>query len=153
MYFALMGLCPARPYSYKNRGTVVDKVAWQHNSYFGWLTLFLTTTTLVCCALPIVLVSLGMGALMASLNYQITGLVFIAEHKYWTLFLSAMLLGFLAWLIWRPGQTCPSDPLLAKACQQSKRWNVRMFNMSLAIWSTGFFFSVLLLPLRQFFYG
>jgi len=46
----------------------VDKIAWHASAYFGWLTLFFTTTTLVCCALPIVLVSLGLGALMASLN-------------------------------------------------------------------------------------
>ena len=131
----------------------MDKTAWHASAYLGWLTLFFTTTTLVCCALPIVLVSLGLGAVMASLNLQFSGLVFIAQYKYWTLALSAMLLGFLAWLIWRPGQTCPNNPLLAKACQQSKRWNVRMFNVSLVIWSTGFFFSVLLLPLRQLIYG
>ncbi len=131
----------------------MDKTAWHSSAYFGWLTLFFTTTTLVCCALPIVLVSVGLGAVMASLNMQFAGLVFIAQNKYWTLALSAMLLGFLAWLIWRPGQACPSNPQLAKACQQSKRLNVRMFNVSLAIWSTGFFFSVLLLPLRQLIYG
>jgi len=131
----------------------VDKIAWHASAYFGWLTLFFTTTTLVCCALPIVLVSLGLGALMASLNMQFTGLIFIAEYKYWTLLWSAMLLGFLAWLIWRPGQACPNNPQLAKACQQSKRWNIFMFKVSFLIWLTGFFFSVLLLPLRQIFYG
>jgi len=131
----------------------VDKIAWHTSAYFGWLTLFFTTTTLVCCALPIVLVSLGLGALMASLNMQFTGLIFIAEYKYWTLLWSATLLGLLAWFIWRPGQACPSNPQLAKACQQSKRWNIFMFKVSLLIWLTGFFFSVLLLPLKQFLYG
>lgn len=120
-------------------------------SYLRWLTLFITSSTLLCCALPILLVSLGFGAVVASLNYNIPGLVFLAEHKLWTLSLSAFLLLFLAWVIWRPNQSCPANPELAEHCQTAKRWNKRIFWLSVVIWSVGFFFSILLLPLRQFF--
>jgi len=116
-----------------------------------WLTLFITSGTLLCCALPILLVSLGFGAVVASLNYNIPGLLFLAEHKFWTLSLSALLLIFLAWVIWRPNQHCPAEPELAEACQSAKRWNKRIFWLSVIIWGIGFFASVLLLPLRQFF--
>jgi mercuric ion transport protein len=95
-------------------------------------------------------VSLGFGAVAASLSYNIPGLMFLAEHKMWTLSLSALLLGFLAWLIWRPNQACPADAQLAALCQQAKRWNQYIFWLGVAFWSIGFFFSVLLLPLRQF---
>lgn len=119
--------------------------------YLRWMTLFITSGTLLCCALPVLLVSLGFGAVVASLNYNIPGLTFLAEHKFWTLSLSALLLLVLAWVIWRPNQSCPTDPGSAKLCQQTKQWNIRIFWLSVGIWVTGFFFSVLLLPLRQFF--
>ncbi len=122
---------------------------WSDKSYLRWLTLFVTSGTLLCCALPILLVTLGFGAVVASLNYNIPGLLFLAEHQSWTLGLSAILLLFLAWIIWRPNQNCPSDPDLAQQCQQAKRCNQRIFGFSVVIWSIGFFFSVLLLPLRH----
>ena len=127
----------------------MDNETLQTKPYLRWLTLFITSGTLLCCALPILLVSLGFGAVVASLNYNIPGLVFLAEHKLWTLSLSASLLLFLAWVIWRPNQACPTDPDLAIHCQKAKRWNQRIFWLSVGIWVVGFFFSVLLLPLRQ----
>ncbi|NQZ53919.1 MAG: hypothetical protein HRT93_06670 [Piscirickettsiaceae bacterium] len=129
----------------------MEKINWQDKSYLRWLTLFITSGTLLCCALPILLVSLGFGAVVASLNYNIPGLLFLAEHKFWTLSLSATLLLFLAWVIWRPNQICPTDSKLAAHCQTTKRWNQRVFWLSAIIWCVGFFFSVLLLPLQRFF--
>ncbi|MDQ7017123.1 MAG: hypothetical protein Q9N68_12175 [Gammaproteobacteria bacterium] len=115
-----------------------------------WLTLFISSGTLICCALPVLLVSLGFGAVVASLNYNVPGLLFLAEQKLWTLSLAALLLAFLAWVIWRPNQSCPTDPVLAAQCQTSKQWNRRIFWLSFSVWCIGFFFSILLLPLRQF---
>ena len=123
---------------------------WLDKPQLRWFTLFITSGTLLCCALPILLVSLGFGAVVASLNYNIPGLTFLGEHKYWTLTASALLLVLLAWVIWRPNQSCPVDPELAAQCQSAKRWNKRIFWLSVIIWSFGFFASVLLLPLRQF---
>lgn len=123
---------------------------WSEKPQLRWLTLFISSGTLLCCALPILLVSLGFGAVVASLNYNIPGLLFLAEHKLWTLSLSALLLIILAWVIWRPNQSCPSNPELASYCQTAKRWNKRIFWLSVIMWCIGFFASVLLLPLRQF---
>jgi len=115
-----------------------------------WLTLLIAGSTLLCCALPILLVSLGLGATVASLNFNVPGLYFLAEHKVWTFSISAVLLLFLVWIIWRPNQSCPNDPELAKYCETSKKWNKRVFFLSVAIWLTSFFASYLLLPLREF---
>ncbi len=119
-------------------------------AYLKWLILFVTSSTLLCCALPILLVTLGFGAVVASINYNIPALVFLAENKLWSLSLSAILLLLMAWVIWRPNQSCPIDPKLAHYCQQSKRWNKRFFWLSVIIWVTGFTFSILLLPIRNF---
>lgn len=128
----------------------MTQASWSDRPYLGWLTLFASSGTLVCCALPILLVSMGFGAVAASLNYNIPGLVILAENKAWALGLSALLLLFLAWVIWRPGQNCPTDPRLAAYCEKAKKWNRRIFRFSVTIWAIGFFFSYLLLPLRQF---
>jgi len=127
----------------------VEPIKLSDKPYLRWLTLFVASGTLVCCVLPITLVALGLGAVAASLAYNIPGFMFLAEYKMWTLGLSALLLGFLAWMIWRPDKSCPADAELAAYCQQSKYWNKRIFWLSVAIWCVGFFFSVLLLPLRQ----
>lgn len=119
------------------------------NPYLKWLTLFVASGTLVCCALPILLVTLGFGAVVASLNYNIPGLIFLAEHKIWTLTMAALILMFLAWVIWRPNQHCPAEPELASLCKKSKRLNKRIFWISSMIWFIGFFTSYLLLPLRN----
>lgn len=129
--------------------TEKSELNWSDRPYLRWFTLFASGGTLVCCALPIVLVSMGFGAVAASLSYNIPGLVFLAENKAWTLGLSALLLLFLAWIIWRPGQSCPADPRLAAYCERAKTWNRKIFRISVAIWCIGIFFSYLLLPLRQ----
>lgn len=141
-----------RQYNYKRQGGVaMDSDKLSLSAWPKWVTLFVTSSTLLCCTLPIILVSVGLGATVASLNYNIPGLVFMAENKVWTLVFSAFLLVFLAWLIWRPNQTCPADLKLAASCKKAKTWNKRIFTVSVFIWCIGIFFSFLLLPLRQFF--
>lgn len=125
---------------------------WIEKPWLKWLTLFVTSSTLLCCALPVLLVSLGMGAVVASLNYNIPGLLLLAEYKDWTLVLAGLMLGLMAWVIWRPNQHCPTDPKLAALCQRSKRLNQTVFWLSLCIWLIGLFFSYLLLPLTQLFH-
>lgn len=151
--FVPMGQCRAHRFSFRvaqvrTRGrAVVTKLPTK--SQLRWITLFVSSSTLLCCALPVILVSLGLGSVIASLNYNIPGLLFLAEHKLWTLSLSALLLLFLAWVIWRPNQACPTDPELAALCQKTKIWNQRIFWLSAIIWGAGIFFSYLLLPIRQ----
>jgi hypothetical protein len=128
----------------------VEQVKWSDKSYLRWTTLLIASGTLVCCALPIVLVSMGFGAVVASINYNIPVLVFLAENKLWTLSIAALLLVFLAWVIWSPNQSCPADPKLAAYCQKAKNWNRKIFWASVSIWGIGIFFSYLLLPIRQF---
>jgi FtsH-binding integral membrane protein len=156
VFIVHMARSPARRYS--NRIVVNQKMfnviknrVLPKNAFLGWLTLFVTSGTLLCCALPILLVSLGFGAVVASLNYNIPGLLFLAEHKYWTISLSGLLLLLLAWIIWRPNQVCPAEPELAAQCQKVKYVNQSIFWLSVGVWLIGVFFSVLLLPLRQMF--
>jgi len=113
-----------------------------------WLTLLASTGTLVCCALPIVLVTLGMGAAVASLVSAAPFLVWLSKHKVWVFGFSFLMLAVSGWLLHRGGRRCPADPALAAACARMRRWNRRVWWGSVAIWGVGFFAAYLLLPLR-----
>lgn len=114
----------------------------------GWLALLLSFGTLLCCALPIVLVSLGFGAAVAAFNFEYPLLLALAEQKPWMFAGSALLLLIAAWWLWLRPAACPSDPLLAAHCVRARAWNRRAFWSGCAVWMMGFFFAYLLLPLR-----
>ncbi|MCF6261994.1 MAG: hypothetical protein L3J24_00150 [Xanthomonadales bacterium] len=117
----------------------------------SWLSLFSSTGTLICCALPIVLVTLGLGASVAALTNAFPFLIFLSIHKAWVFFISGLLLTFTAWLIYRPARTCPSDSQTGDLCTRAHIWNLRIFCLSTLIWVTGFIAAFLALPLRIFF--
>ena len=116
-----------------------------------WLALFTTTGTLVCCALPITLVTLGMGATMASLVSYAPFLVTLSEYKVWVFIISGILLLLSAWIMYRPGRSCPADPEFNTVCEQSQVWNRRILRFSVCLWCIGFFTAFLALPLLIWF--
>ena len=113
----------------------------------SWLTLFASGGTLICCALPIILVTLGLGATVAALTSSFPLLVTIAQHKTWVFAGSGALL-LSGWLMYRPGQACPTDPELGRLCDQTQVWNGRIYWSSVTLWVIGFFAAYLALPLR-----
>ena len=116
----------------------------------SWLTLFASGGTLICCALPIILVTLGLGATVAAFTSSFPLLVTIAQHKAWVFTGSGAMLLVSGWLMYRPGRTCPADPELGRLCDQTQVWNRRLYWSSVTLWSIGFFAAYLALPLRIF---
>ncbi len=114
-----------------------------------WLALFAATGTLVCCALPIILVTLGLGAAVVALTSAFPFLIFLSQHKVWVFAGSGLLLLLAGWLLYRPGRACPTDPRLARLCERSQRWNRRIYWSAATIWGIGFFAAYLALPLRK----
>jgi mercuric ion transport protein len=102
--------------------------------------------TLVCCALPITLVSLGAGSVVASLVSTAPWLVSLSRHKEWVFALSGLLLVANYWALFRsggavcqPGGVChPSHPL--------GKWMRRIFQTSAVLYVVGFAASYLSLP-------
>lgn len=116
-----------------------------------WLSLMTTTGTLLCCALPVMLVSLGFGAAVAGLTSELPWLIGLSRHKEWIFAVSAIMLALAGWLIRRPGRTCPVDPVLAERCDRLDRWNRRIWWTGIVLWSMGLFVAYLALPLRKLF--
>ena len=105
---------------------------------WSWLLLFSTSGTLVCCALPITLVTLGLGATVASVATTAPWLVTLSQHKGWVFSISGILIGLALWAVYRPGRSCPTDPDLAAACEQADLWNRRFIWISASLWLIGF---------------
>lgn len=101
---------------------------------------------MICCVLPIVLVSVGLGSVVASIyGEHFTFLQWFGLNKNITFGVTALILGAAAWAIYRPGRTCPTDPELAAACTSADKWNKRFFKIAVAVWSLGIF-TVYILP-------
>lgn len=113
----------------------LDRKKW------GWVILLTSAGTLLCCALPIMLVSLGMGSVAAAMASNIPILITLSLHKAWIFAGSGILLLAGGWLIHRPGRTCPTDPELAALCAKVQVWNSRFYLISVLIWCVGFFFA------------
>ncbi len=118
-----------------------------------WLALFTTTGTLVCCALPITLVTLGLGATVAAMTSTFPFLITLSQHKVWVFAFSAIMLALAGWAMYRPGRSCPADAELGQACNRAMVWNRRIWWVSVGIWSIGFFAAWLALPLLQWLEG
>lgn len=116
---------------------------------WGWLVLFASVPTLLCCALPILLVSLGMGAVVASVyGKYFPFLRWFGLHEATTFGMTALILLAAGWALYRPGRACPADPELAKQCTGAHQWNVRLYWASILIWCIGFS-AAFILPLLQ----
>lgn len=113
------------------------------------LTLFTTTGTLICCALPITLVTLGLGSAVIGLTSAAPWLITLSHYKIWVFAGSAALLGLGGWLLYRPGRSCPADPELGALCNRLDAWNRRIYWGSVTIWAVGFLAAYLLLPARK----
>ncbi len=112
------------------------------------LALFASMGTLVCCAIPIVLVTMGMGATVAALTTNFPLLITVSQYKTYVFTASGLLLGLSGWLLYRPGRACPTDPILAAYCDRAQLWNRRLLWISAVVWGVGFFAAYLALPLR-----
>ena len=106
------------------------------------LSLFASTSTLICCALPALLVSLGAGAALASLVAVFPQIVWISEHKEMIFLLSSVLMVLGGFLQWRNRfAPCPVDPDLRKACLSTRRTSLRIYFVSLVLLLVGGWFA------------
>lgn len=108
----------------------------------AYLSLFTSASTLVCCAFPALMVTLGAGAVLAGLVPSFPQLVWFTEQKVWVFSIAVVLLALGGWMQWRARNApCPVDPAAAKACMRLRRNGRIIYFVSLALYLTGFFFA------------
>ncbi|MBK9294504.1 MAG: hypothetical protein IPM57_08675 [Oligoflexia bacterium] len=112
------------------------------DNFINYLTLFSSTGTLICCALPALLVSLGLGAVIAGLAGNIPGLVWLSENKISVFIFSGSLLAINGFLIWtNRNAPCPIDPKLRDVCIKGRKFSRNIYFTSLVVFFIGFFFA------------
>ena len=116
----------------------------QSTRSLSWLTLFASTGTLVCCALPALLVAIGAGATLASLASNVPQLVWISENKDWVFALAGTLLAVAGFMQWRARLLpCPIDPALARACMRARRVSFWVYAFAVVVFLIGGAFAYL----------
>ena len=108
------------------------------------LSLFTSTGTLICCALPALLVAIGAGAALAGLVSTVPQLIWLSTYKVQVFAVAGVLLlvtGVIQWKI--RNAPCPADPNLAASCMRMRSINKWVFILSVLIYAVGFFFAFL----------
>ncbi len=105
-----------------------------------FLSLFSSTSTLVCCALPALFVILGAGTVFAGLTSSIPQLIWLAERKVSLFIISGFMLTLSGYLeLHNKDKSC--DISQKNSCEQTKRWSAYVWWLSLILYGIGFFFS------------
>lgn len=106
------------------------------------LSLFASSGTLVCCALPALLVALGAGAALSSLVSVFPQVVWLSEHKVELFAIAGVAMAASGWLQWRNRSApCPTDPALRRACLATRRTSWRVYLASLVACAVGAWFA------------
>ena len=106
------------------------------------LALFASGSTLLCCALPAALVTIGAGAVMVGLTTHVPGLIFISEHKEWAFVIAGVLLAVAIAAKWMSRNApCPADPELGRACMRARRVGTIILAVASSLYVIGGFFA------------
>lgn len=106
------------------------------------VSLFASSSTLVCCAIPALLVTLGAGAALSSLVSVFPQVVWLSENKVELfVFAGVMMLasGILQWQ--NRTAPCPVDPALRNACLRTRKLARRVFGASVLLYAIGGWFA------------
>jgi hypothetical protein len=108
------------------------------------LSLFTSMSTLICCALPALLVSLGAGASLAGFIGAFPQITWFSEYKILLFIGSGVMMALSGFWMWKSRNApCPIDPEQAKACTRLRVINKWVYGVSVSIWLIGFFFAFL----------
>lgn len=114
------------------------------NSAIQTLSVFSSLSTLVCCALPALLVSLGAGAVMAGLVSAGPQLVWLSEHKVPLFLFAGSMLVLSGISSYRNRDApCPVD-IGMRSCLRLRRWSRGTLSVAILVYAIGFFFAFIL---------
>lgn len=110
----------------------------------NFFSLFASSSTLICCALPSLFVALGAGASFASLLNVFPFLIEISQYKLaisLTAFTTITVAGFAHYKT--ALLPCPADPELGRACLRSRRRARLVYYVSVCIFAFATIFTYL----------
>lgn len=123
----------------------MEKVREKLLNYFA---LFGSAGTLICCALPSLLVTLGLGASLSGLITTFPQITWISQYKGIVFTLSGVLILASGYLQYKAKDApCPIDEKKRMACQSARRLSVGIWIVSALTWAVGAFFAFLIVYL------
>jgi hypothetical protein len=110
------------------------------------VALLTSLSTLICCTLPAVMITLGMGAALSSLTSNVPQLIWLSARKAFV-FGGSFILLCLAWGVryFTRNMPCPADPAQAKICARLRAIGGWVLYIGFAVWAIGAF-SAFILP-------
>jgi len=129
----------------------VSNLQLKRGAQFTGVSALVSSATLVCCVLPVVLVSVGAGATLASLVTRFPQLIWLSQHKAWVFGAAGVLLLMSALVLrWQRGLPCPVDPVAGRQCQRLRQISVGLFSFAALAYSVGALFAFVIPYLRTF---
>jgi len=107
--------------------------------------------TLTCCALPITLVTLGAGSVVASMVSTAPWLVELSRHKAWVFLFAGLMLAVDYWILYRSTGVACQPGGVCHIGHPFGRWMRRVFWGSVALYLVGLGAAYLLLPVAKLF--
>ena len=115
------------------------------NKLVNYLSLFTSSGTLVCCALPALLVAIGAGAALSSLIAVFPQLVILSIYKI-QIFMGAFVMLIISGVLQYRARNlpCPADKKQAAACSRTRKISLFIYFASVGIFIIGFLFAFIL---------
>ena len=108
----------------------------------SFASLFASSSTLVCCAIPALLVALGAGAALSSLVSIFPQVVWLSEHKEALFGFAGLMMIGSGVLQWRNRSApCPIDPALRDACLKTRKTASTVYAASVVLYFIGVWFA------------
>ena len=100
----------------------------------NFLSLFASSSTLICCALPSIFVALGAGASFASLITMFPILIVLSQYKVYITFFALIMIAIAGYVNYKTfHMPCPADPELGRMCMQTRRRSRYLYYISVAL--------------------
>ena len=122
-----------------------DKDLIKSNKLVNYLSLFTSSGTIICCALPVLLVSMGAGAVLSSFIAVFPQLVILSIYKI-PIFIGAFIMLIIAGMLQYQsrGLPCPTDKKQANACMQTRKVSMIIYFTSVGIFIIGLLFAFII---------
>ena len=115
----------------------------------NFVSLFGSLSTLICCALPAMLVSLGAGAVVASIVSTLPWLAWLTRYKEWLFVVAGLLIALNFALVYRPRGEIACAVGGGKACEDATWLNKIGLWVSAGIYTVGLVMAYAALPIRK----
>lgn len=117
-------------------------IALKSNLLTSIATLFASSSTLICCAIPALLVALGAGATLSTIISIFPKIVWVSENKIEVFTFAGVMLTISGYMQWRGRiAPCPVDPILCNACLRTRKTSLVVYLTSLFFYLTGGWFA------------